>query len=152
MIDKNTNKKIKILIASSIFLTCGLLFFGSGIEKSQAGISRRLNYQGKLTNTSDVAVADGAYDMVFKIYNIGGGSSAALWTETWTSAALWNETSTVTITDGDGGDCPTGSKKIAYATGTNESTLAAGQSLWNTTQKEYAIIYSVNTGSNYICA
>lgn len=127
-----------------------LLFFFAAAQSTEASVGKYINYQGKLTNTSDVAVSDGAYNMVFKIYDAAGGGST-LWTETWTDAVLWTETGSTTITDGDGGDCPTTTKKIAYTTGTNEGSLKAGQLLWNTTIKQSSVIDSVNTGSDFIC-
>jgi len=63
--------------------------------------------------------------MVFKIYTVAGGGSAA-WTESWTNAALWTETGATTITNGTGGNgCSTDAKKIVYTTQTNESSLKA---------------------------
>ena len=128
-----------------------LFFFLIPAGKSDAAISRRFNYQGKLTNNSDIAVSDNAYDMVFNIYANGGGTASALWTESWKAADLWTETSTVEITDGNNEDCPEGSKKIAYVTTDKEGTLAAGQDLWNLTLKESALIYAVNTSADYLC-
>jgi len=52
------------------------------------------NYQGKLTDTGGVAVSDGAYDVVFKLYTAGAGGSV-IWTESWTDASLFT----------DSGDC-----------------------------------------------
>ena len=98
-----------------------------------------MNYQGRLSDTSDVNKADGPYDMVFKIYTVAGGGTAA-WTESWTNAALWTETAATTVTNGTGGNgCSTDAKKIVYTTQTNESSLKAGQYLWNTTIKESAV-------------
>jgi hypothetical protein len=117
------------------------------VKKSDAAFNEKINYQAKLTDSSGVTVTDGAYDVVFKLYTTAGGG-AAIWTESWTSAALFTETgSTVYTADG----CAAGIDKMAYTTNTNESTLAAGQTLWNTTLQESAVIQSVSTASNYIC-
>ncbi|MFA5926334.1 MAG: LamG-like jellyroll fold domain-containing protein, partial [Parcubacteria group bacterium] len=51
---------------------------------SQAAVNRQMNYQGKLTNTSNVAVADGNYDMVFKLYDAAENGNL-LWTGTYTA-------------------------------------------------------------------
>jgi len=53
----------------------------------------QINYQGKLANTSGAAVADGGYDIVFRLYTVSSGGSA-IWTESQTGA---NE---VTVTNG----------------------------------------------------
>ena len=119
---------------------------------SEAAVSKTINYEGRLTDNSDVSVADGPYDFVFKIYTVAGGGSAA-WTESWTAAALWTSAGGNTISDGTGSNgCPTGTKKIIYGTTTNESSLAAGQQVWDTTLKESAVVQSVTTASHYLCA
>lgn len=51
---------------------------------ADAAINREINYQGKLTDTSNVSVADGTYNMEFKLYTVSSGGSP-VWTETRTS-------------------------------------------------------------------
>jgi hypothetical protein len=83
---KNYNLKFKNIfrqrfVHGFVFLFCIFTFIL--INFSHAAINKQMNYQGKLTNTSDVAVPYGFYDMVFKIYD---GSSTLLWTGTYTAA------------------------------------------------------------------
>ena len=56
------------------------------------GINKTINFQGKLVDDTGLNVADGTYDMVFKIYN--GDGTTLQWTETRTSG------SAVTVTNG----------------------------------------------------
>ena len=125
-----------------------ILFLVGFFSIAQGAFNEKINYQGKLTDSSNVAVSDSNYDIVFRLYTVAGGDSA-IWTESWTNAALFTDSSTTFTNDG----CDTGVDKMAYATDTNESSLAAGQLLWNTTKKESAVIESVSiTGSGgYIC-
>jgi hypothetical protein len=58
------------------------------------GINPSINYQGKLTTTAGAAIANGKYNMRFKIFNAATGGVAA-WTETWSNA-----TQRVTATGG----------------------------------------------------
>ncbi len=44
--------------------------------------NQQINYQGKLANSSGVAVADGTYQMVFRLYTVAT-SGTAIWTEAW---------------------------------------------------------------------
>ena len=81
-------KKKKTAIA--IIILAILLGLSSSVL---AAINKKINYQGKLTNSSDVAVDDGTYAMEFKLYTASSGGSA-LWTETLSGV---NE---VTVTDG----------------------------------------------------
>lgn len=52
---------------------------------AEAAVNREINYQGKLTNASNVTVPDGTYNMEFKLYTVSSGGSP-LWTETRTSS------------------------------------------------------------------
>jgi hypothetical protein len=54
------------------------------VNTAQAAINEEINYQGKLTNASNVAVADGLYDMEFSLYTALTGGSP-IWTETLTT-------------------------------------------------------------------
>ncbi len=142
----------KLIIFSIIGVVIMLGSFVIGGVGTDAAINPQINYQGKLTDTNNQAVADGAYDFVFKLYT-AAGSGTDIWNsgngESWTDAALWTET-TIDFTEDDAVNCG-GDDKIAYTTETNESSLAAGQYLWNTTDKESAVIKSVDTANNYIC-
>ncbi len=62
-----------------------------GITPAKAAFNGVINYQGKLTNASNVAVADGTYNMRFKLYDtLGSGNpptgGTLLWTETRVNA------------------------------------------------------------------
>jgi len=53
----------------------------------------RLSYQGRLTNSNGVPVADGNYDITFKIYDALSGGTL-LWTE------IHNGANQVAVSDG----------------------------------------------------
>jgi hypothetical protein len=53
----------------------------SGLSMVYAQPSYTMNYQGKLTNNSGLAVADGTYAIEFKLYTQASGG-VAIWTET----------------------------------------------------------------------
>ncbi len=72
---------LTLLITGSIFFT----IFGANFNIANAAINQQINYQGKLTNASNVAVADGLYNMTFKLYTVSTGG-AAIWTESDTAA------------------------------------------------------------------
>ena len=71
------NNKTIATIATTILLV--FVLFPSNI--SSAAINKQINYQGKLTNSSGVAVTNGTYNMEFKLYTIDTGG-VAIWTET----------------------------------------------------------------------
>lgn len=79
------NKK-NVFIAFAVFTLCAGL-------TAKADPARVMNYQGRITDSNGVPVADGAYDITFKIYDALSGGTL-LWTEAHTGA------SQVTITDG----------------------------------------------------
>jgi hypothetical protein len=83
----------KILIFVTVISLIPTFNFAVVVPEAQAAINLQINYQGKLTNTSDVAVANGDYNMEFILYDaISGGTT--LWTETRTGA------NKVTVTNG----------------------------------------------------
>lgn len=51
---------------------------------SFADVPAVLSYQGVLTDGAGVAVADGGYDVTFRLYAVASGPDAPLWTETQT--------------------------------------------------------------------
>ena len=88
---RNFYKKI---IASILLVVIGFsAIFAVAPLKASAAINKQINYQGKLTNTSNLAVSDGLYNMEFKLYTqVSGGSP--IWTETLTT------TNRVQVTNG----------------------------------------------------
>ncbi len=52
---------------------------------THADILEQINYQGKLTNATNVPVNNGTYDAVFKLYNTSTAGTL-LWTGTHTAA------------------------------------------------------------------
>ncbi len=70
-----------------------------------AGINSQLSFEGKIVNSSGVNIADGTYNMEFKIYrdgNSSGTGSTLLWTEDYLVAGSTGMPSTggVTLTSG----------------------------------------------------
>ena len=59
----------------------------------QAAFNEQINYQGKLTDSTGALVADGDYNMEFKLYTVSSAGTA-IWTETRTGANV------VTVTNG----------------------------------------------------
>ena len=82
MSQNNIYKKITIALLTIIFVVSNVFVF---VSKTNAAFNHQINYQGKLTNSSNVAVADGLYDMVFSLYAQQTGGTA-IWTENDTSA------------------------------------------------------------------
>ncbi|MFZ2188264.1 MAG: LamG-like jellyroll fold domain-containing protein [Candidatus Moraniibacteriota bacterium] len=75
---KSINQKSKTqkkCIAFSILLAA--VFFAVSYP-AQAAITKEISYQGKLTNISNVAVPNGNYDMVIRIYDADSGGNC-LW-------------------------------------------------------------------------
>src|SRR3989344_7423463 len=72
---------VKIHNLFSLFII--LLLLLSPFANVSAAINKQVNYQGKLTNSAGVAVADGTYNMEFNLYTVDSGG-VAIWTETRT--------------------------------------------------------------------
>lgn len=80
----------RILVASAVFLFFAFGLF-AGRADSATGINEQLNFQGRLLNNLGAVIADGDYNIEFKIYQDGdgvpgGGDETLKWTETRTGA------------------------------------------------------------------
>ncbi len=83
---KKTRQSKKMLIA--FFVTLVFIFGNifSSFYFAEALFNKQINYQGKLTDASNVAVANGNYNMEFKLYTVSSAGTA-IWTETRTGAS-----------------------------------------------------------------
>ncbi len=79
-------KNFFLCLALAIF-AFGLMLFASRPVYSAPNL--QINYQGKLTNSSGVAVSDADYSIVFRLYTAASGGSN-----------IWSETQTVTTSNG----------------------------------------------------
>ena len=79
--------KTKKIILTSLILMLGIFSIAF------SSFNPEINYQGKLTDSAGVAVADDDYNMEFKLYTVSSGGSA-IWTETLTT------TNKITVTSG----------------------------------------------------
>ena len=87
---KYPNKKILNFFAGLVIVLMIFSFFSPIVF---AAFNKQINYQGKLTDASNVAVPNGTYNMEFKLYTVSTGGTA-IWTETRTSP------NQVTVTNG----------------------------------------------------
>ena len=76
-----TTPKIIAIVLAVLLFSLTILH----VTSAQAAPNLQLNYQGKLTNSSNVAVANASYQMEFSLYTATSGGTA-IWTETRTGA------------------------------------------------------------------
>ena len=85
-------KRRSVLLTAGILTLCAALIttlFFANISYAQQSTTRTLNFQGRLQSSSGAVVPDGHYNMQFKIYQGGTGTSAGnpggtlKWTETY---------------------------------------------------------------------
>lgn len=93
-------------------------FFGGSKPASYAaaGIPKMVNYQGKLTNASDIPVADGSYNFKLTIYDSAGPGGNALWSARESDACgstINPDNKSISVSNGifstllgETGDCP----------------------------------------------
>ena len=74
-------------IFAAIFIAVCVILGATGfyIFNASAAFNRQINYQGKLTDDSGIAVADGTYQIEFNLYTASSGGSS-IWTETRSGA------------------------------------------------------------------
>ncbi len=84
---------IHTVYAVLILAICATLvsFVGQN-SQAVAGINQQINFQGRLQNTSGGIVADGNYNIQFKIYQNGDGQSVNNSTGSPAGSLLWTET------------------------------------------------------------
>ena len=68
------SKFIKRISIITILIT-SVVVFGISNTFAQSNFNKEINYQGKLTDSGGVAVADGLYDMEFRLYTAPSGGS-----------------------------------------------------------------------------
>ena len=92
---KFSGVKVVSLMMSVIFILLSTLVFPAFVPRTNAAPNYQMNYQGKLTNASNVAVADGTYNMRFWLLTSGTiATTSAVWSETLTG------TNKVQVTNG----------------------------------------------------
>ncbi len=92
-----------VLVVFTFFCMAMALLFVPNKAKAAAGINQQLNYQARLLDNSGAVVADGLYNLEFKIYQDGtgcvsGGSSPCSGTLKWTESRI--QTNRVTVKNG----------------------------------------------------
>src|SRR3989338_1994867 len=113
----------KTIIVLVVLVFAWLIFINQQAPvKAAAGINKQLSYQGKLTNSSGVAVADGTYNFKFVIYNASSGGTC-LWTAVGACDTNKYGTTTATLVNG-----------VFSVTlgGTGHNSLATSSVDWNT--------------------
>ena len=64
----------RVVVASALFvLILGLWLIGPKSVNATAGINEQLNFQGRLLDSTGGVVADGNYNIEFKLYHDGDG-------------------------------------------------------------------------------
>ncbi|MDE1970121.1 MAG: hypothetical protein KGI50_00890 [Patescibacteria group bacterium] len=88
---RNTIQKRYIARAVSgvFFVLCSFAAFIVTVPTTSATITSLISYQGKLTNTSNVAVSDGSYTIKFRLYTASSGG-----------VAIYAEQQTVSVSNG----------------------------------------------------
>lgn len=76
------------LVAKAVFVAAaGSMFMLAGSGDLRAAVPRTTSYQGVLTDGVGVPVADGPYDLTFRIYDTSFGGTA-LWSESHAAVAV----------------------------------------------------------------
>lgn len=80
-----------LLVAGLIASTASTLLNSSRIANAAPGINETINFQGRLFNAQGAVVADGFYNLQFKIYQDGDGQTAGNTTGSPAGTLLWTE-------------------------------------------------------------
>lgn len=98
--DPGKYNRIAFVLAVLLVFTGGFFVFQKN-ALATTGINEQVNFQGRLVNTNGTNIADGTYNMEFKIYQDGdgvpGGGDETL---KWTEDRLRNNSQGVVVADG----------------------------------------------------
>jgi len=110
---KNKDKKMRAGLSNGLRFSAAIMavivfcvslnFLHSSNVRAASGINQQLNFQGRLLDNTGAVVADGSYNMEFKIYQDGtgcvsGGTSPCGGTLKWTED--WVQTNRVSVKNG----------------------------------------------------
>ncbi len=128
-------------VALRILSICLFFIFGFSFSYAAVDVSQEINYQGKLSNSSGVSVADGPVDFIFTLYNSASATSS-LYVETWNSGNRFSSTISTGIA--------TSGTSIIYAASASDTYLQAGDALYDNTVKDEVVIEGFSTSSHTI--
>jgi hypothetical protein len=88
----SVSRKISAFIfLISALITCALVIFSTPAAHAAPGVSQQINFQGRLLNAQGATVADGNYNIQFKIYQDGNGQSVGNTTGSPAGTLKWTE-------------------------------------------------------------
>ncbi|MBU4216722.1 hypothetical protein L6270_01065, partial [Candidatus Parcubacteria bacterium] len=127
--------KVKIKTKYAMIMMTGLFLLFSAVYVNAASM---LNFSGKITDVGGAELADGVYDMKFKIFDAQTAGSI-----------LWSED--LTTVNRFGGIISSVSGRVyTYSSEHATTTLRVGQYLYNASTSEAALIVDFNQGAQTI--
>ncbi|HXR49498.1 MAG TPA: hypothetical protein VN778_00515, partial [Verrucomicrobiae bacterium] len=132
----------KLIIGSALLGVVSVcLIFTALPVRAASGINQQLNFQGRLLNSSGATVADGVYNIEFKIYQDGDGQSVGDATGSPAGTLKWTEDHLVSASTG-------ATIRNGYLSVQLGSVTAFGSSIdWN----QDTLWLSVNIGNTSSC-
>jgi parallel beta-helix repeat protein len=83
------------LVFTSVFAAVLFVILSSSIAQAVTTVPTKMNFQGRLANSAGNILADGTYNMKFRIYNASSGGTLQ-----WSEDRLVSATQGVTVTNG----------------------------------------------------
>ncbi len=133
------SRKIKRIVASAIALLLVFAWLGTS-SFTKADINPLYNFKGRITDSTNIPVADGVYNFSFGLFTQPTGG-AAIWSETLNAANMFSATISSSVTNAD-------NIVYTYAGAANANTLRVGQPL--NSGSSTATIIDFNTGANTV--
>jgi hypothetical protein len=87
----NINRKFFVHVFFLSMVVSGYLFFMTPSTNAATGVAQQMNFQGRLLNSQGATVADGFYNVQFKIYQDGDGQSVGNTTGSPAGTLKWTE-------------------------------------------------------------
>ncbi|MSR73141.1 hypothetical protein EXS61_00860 [Candidatus Parcubacteria bacterium] len=94
---RSSKKARRFCVRTFVVFLITVSVLSNQINIAQAQFNKQINYQGKLTNTSNVAVTDGIYHMTFRLYTT---ATSATTTNIWEEDRSTSAGNRITLTNG----------------------------------------------------
>lgn len=91
-------RKLSYVLIATLVILGGLFAFQKDVAQAAVGINKKVNFQGKVTNTDGTNVATASYNFLFCIYTTATPVTAC--TAGANNDAVWRESKSLTVTDG----------------------------------------------------
>lgn len=145
MVRLAARRYVLFAVLLGFFSFAATLFFNAPAAHAAAGINSQISFQGKVVKSDGTNIADGTYNMEFKIYQDGTGTGGG--TLKWTSDRLVGGSGGVVVTGGTF-SVNLGALTSLSSVDFNQDTLWLSMQVGNSTSCTITTTFQANCGGD----